>query len=251
VKFLLVYFILATFFHAPDTGKAFDFPIQGKHTYKIHTQPFRFYVFDKKAMLPLDSAQIEVKDSARNLLFTLTTRANGEADTYLDNDVAYLLECRKESKVPDMFYMTRTDALRKKSWIHEDTIFIDPLFRSDCCGRIMPVMFQSNSYALTDTQSLRKILKFMLKYPGTVLEVEGNTDCRGCKAANLEMSKKRAVEVKNYLLNRGIKAEQVVVSYYGDKHPLNECDCHNGKKACDDTDYALNRRVDFKILKFK
>ena len=46
--------------------------------------------------------------------------------------------------------------------------------------------------------------------------VTGYTDRSGDPAVNLHLSEQRAKAVRNYLLERGIQAERILVNYYGD-----------------------------------
>jgi len=77
---------------------------------------------------------------------------------------------------------------------------------------------------------------------GAVFEVVGNTDDSGDAKANLEVSKKRAEAVRNYLIkNCNIEAKKLQVAAYGHTHPIVPNSTEQNRK--------INNRVEFKRLK--
>ncbi len=74
-----------------------------------------------------------------------------------------------------------------------------------------------------------------------VIEIAGHTDDVGSKIANLELSRKRAQSVIDYLVQKGIKVARLQAKGYGETQPLN---ANTGEG-----DRQLNRRIEFRILK--
>jgi len=72
------------------------------------------------------------------------------------------------------------------------------------------------------------------------LELEGHTDNKGDKAKNLELSKRRAQAVKNYLVGRGVPADRIHAEGYGDTRPKADNSTEEGRK--------INRRVEMNIV---
>jgi|GEM_PF-1075277 len=75
-----------------------------------------------------------------------------------------------------------------------------------------------------------------------VFEIAGHTDIRGTDEYNLELSKKRAMAVKEYLVRKfNIPEERLVPKGYGERSPL----CTEGASEKEETPCnALNRRVE-------
>ncbi|HEX8435329.1 outer membrane exchange protein TraB [Archangium sp.] len=69
--------------------------------------------------------------------------------------------------------------------------------------------------------------------------VEGHTDSRASDAYNLDLSRRRAASVMNFLLDSGIAVERVCSAGFGRTRPLAGNDTEEGM--------ALNRRVEFTI----
>jgi outer membrane protein OmpA-like peptidoglycan-associated protein len=71
------------------------------------------------------------------------------------------------------------------------------------------------------------------------VRVEGHTDNKGDAAKNLELSKKRAASVRDWLVKDGIDATRLDAEGYGDTKPIAPNDTAKNR--------AQNRRVDFVI----
>jgi outer membrane protein OmpA-like peptidoglycan-associated protein len=77
---------------------------------------------------------------------------------------------------------------------------------------------------------------------GHKFEISGHTDDTGTAEANLILSKYRAEQVRNYLLDTfSIQPEALIVAYYGDTRPAAPNTSNENR--------AINRRVEFKRLK--
>jgi len=84
-------------------------------------------------------------------------------------------------------------------------------------------------------------LSGILSKRGTmVIEIAGHTDATGPEEYNLQLSKRRATTVYNYLVNSGISKDKVSVKYYGESQPASTNETRDGR--------TKNRRVEFKIV---
>jgi outer membrane protein OmpA-like peptidoglycan-associated protein len=72
------------------------------------------------------------------------------------------------------------------------------------------------------------------------IEVAGHTDSAGKQAYNLDLSKRRASSVRNYLVSRGIAGSRIEVKGYGPAHPVADNATAEGR--------AKNRRVELKRI---
>lgn len=68
----------------------------------------------------------------------------------------------------------------------------------------------------------------------------GHTDSIGTQAYNQKLSERRAATVKNYLVNKGIPAEQIIASGRGELQPVADNRTREGR--------AQNRRVDIEMV---
>ncbi len=106
------------------------------------------------------------------------------------------------------------------------------------------IYFHQNESTLTDFAKLMLVeLSHVLNnQKNIVIEIGAYTDDVGSDQYNVDLSQKRAVAVKNYLLEKGAKPEQMMTKGYGEVSPV--------APNTSDENRAMNRRVEFKILKF-
>ncbi|WP_299250128.1 OmpA family protein [uncultured Cytophaga sp.] len=93
----------------------------------------------------------------------------------------------------------------------------------------------SSSYQSLD--DLAKVLRNNLKFG---LLIEGHTDNVGDDDANLDLSKRRAISVKNYLISKGVAAARLTTDGFGENKPVGTNDTPEGR--------TKNRRVEMNIL---
>jgi len=91
------------------------------------------------------------------------------------------------------------------------------------------------------TESAKKILdevvRSLKENPEVKLDIQGHTDSDGTDAYNMDLSKRRALTVKQYLVDHGIDGSRLTVSWFGESKPIASNDTPEGK--------AKNRRIEF------
>jgi len=103
------------------------------------------------------------------------------------------------------------------------------------------VTFDTNSAIIKPGlySEIGRIANILVKYPQTVIQVEGHTDSTGSESYNMELSTRRAETVKSLLVQRGVDSARILTLAFGETAPI----------ASNDTDYgrAQNRRVEIKV----
>jgi len=104
------------------------------------------------------------------------------------------------------------------------------------------IFFEWDSFTLLPESipDLEEIFHLISDHPSIRFEIGGHTDSSGGADYNLELSRKRAESVRNYLVNRGINDNRIVSKGYGSILPIG--DNHT------DTGRAKNRRTELKVL---
>jgi len=87
---------------------------------------------------------------------------------------------------------------------------------------------------------LAQMVKIVKSHSDLRIKIIGHTDSNGPDRYNVGLSKRRANNIKAYLLTLGIKSDQVVIEFRGEKDPKVSNSTVGGKK--------LNRRVDFEFI---
>lgn len=104
------------------------------------------------------------------------------------------------------------------------------------------IYFTQGSSDLTDFAKLMlvELTHVLATAPRLKLEIGAHTDDVGATEFNQSLSEKRALAVRSHLIEKGVKAAQLIARGYGETSPLAANDS--------ETSRALNRRVEFKIL---
>jgi len=88
-------------------------------------------------------------------------------------------------------------------------------------------------------ESLSKFSGIVASYPGLRFNVEGHTDSTGSVATNSELSLKRAMTVRDYLIEQGVPASSIDVAGLGLSTPIGDNSTTEGR--------ARNRRVEIVV----
>lgn len=100
------------------------------------------------------------------------------------------------------------------------------------------IAFADTNMVLSESAKgrLSSIVEFLKEDP-TVnqIELDGHSDSWGNRLSNRDLSRRRALTVKEYLVEQGIAEEQIIVRFHGERYPL--------KPNNSAVNRALNRRV--------
>lgn len=115
---------------------------------------------------------------------------------------------------------------------------LDTLLQNDV------VEFNPSSAQLTahGRNVLDQIAPVLTASPSLLCEIQGYTDSQGQADANRDLSYRRAIATKNYLVNKGIAPERLSTQGLGDANPIASNDTPEGRRK--------NRRIKF-LLKEK
>ena len=103
------------------------------------------------------------------------------------------------------------------------------------------IVFNKGDITLTDEamRILDQVAITILNYPGQVVEIAGHTDSTGDALANLELSKERAIAVRDYLLGQNVPEGRLQPIGYGETKTVADNETREGQ--------AANRRIEFNL----
>ena len=84
---------------------------------------------------------------------------------------------------------------------------------------------------------MEMVYQIMQEHPDLRLEVHGHTDSTGTAEYNRGLAERRAQSVKDYLVNKGIRAGRIITRSYGEGSPRSSNETEDGRRD--------NRRVTF------
>ncbi len=101
---------------------------------------------------------------------------------------------------------------------------------------LQDVFFGFDSWTLTadGRQSLTQAAKWLRANPAKRLTIEGHCDQRGTLSYNFVLGEKRALAIRNYLVELGVDKTRLMVVSYGKERPF----CNQDAEDC----YQQNRR---------
>lgn len=232
---------------------------------------------DKK---PLPNVKVNITDENGNILQTATTGANG-AFTFsnLPEDKVNMLQVdMNDPRLAKMKKLYIADS--KNNIIHELTVgnggfkyrmlladkrkmgniyVYDPWIvalnlkntskAKDSLDIIENIYYEYQRWDILPAAArvLDKVVKVMTANSGIKIELFAYTDPRGTDAFNLELSQKRADAAVDYMVAHGADKKRIIGKGLGKTHLLNNCGDPN--VHCTETQYAINRRTEFKIIK--
>ena len=108
---------------------------------------------------------------------------------------------------------------------------------SDSVERIQYASVAGEEYLLEDKLLLEQYLPEIKK--AKIVRLEGHCDERGTREYNLALGERRALEVRDFLVVKGVSGKKIRVVSFGEEKPL--------KSASNEKAWAENRRVEISL----
>jgi outer membrane protein OmpA-like peptidoglycan-associated protein/Tol biopolymer transport system component len=211
-------------------------PIKRKH----YTAKLTGLVYDKDSGDPIPLSDIKLVDKTTGKTITIKTDGSGEFTSEIDCD--HLYEITATAAGYDGNTITLNNfALdcKKNGEVHVKI----PLQRA-LVVYLEPIFFDFDKYNIRkpDAQlTLDSLVILLNEYPSLQVNLSGHCDARGSFGYNDILGAKRAKSAESYLLKKGISADRLTTSDYGERKPVNHCVDH---VYCPEPAHQLNRRVD-------
>lgn len=209
---------------------------------------------DPVALLSGKVLDAETKSPVRSLLVFLdsknkeTERTNSSLDsgsykTVLPLGKNYYVKIEAD----DYFQMTDTlkfKNMQKYTELKKDYMLIPKKESGETLSAYEEKMiyFEFNEYDLEESavNVLDSVAAEMKKASGAQIVIAGHADEIGTSEYNMELSRKRAESVKQYLVSKGIDAGRIKTKAFGESRPLVEFKSGRGRKP--------NRRVEISFI---
>jgi outer membrane protein OmpA-like peptidoglycan-associated protein len=138
------------------------------------------------------------------------------------------------------YYLDSQEAKLRKAL---DATGVSVIREGDTIRLVMPghILFDTNIDRVNPSffpvlDSIRDVLQ---EYDETGIHSQGHTDNRGSAGYNLQLSKRRAASVADYLVYQGIASNRILVLGFGETRPIADNATDKGR--------SLNRRVELLI----
>ncbi|MDA9663612.1 OmpA family protein [bacterium] len=162
---------------------------------------------------------------------SLVVSSDGETAFFVSNNSGYGKE--------DIFYFQLPQEMRASNLSELELEIITKEIGEEII--LKNVLFATDSYVLIESSfnELNSLIDYLSSNPSKKIHIEGHTDDIGEVNYNLNLSQKRAEEVFNYIINRGVDIKRISYKGYGENKPIATNNTNNGRKK--------NRRTSFII----
>ncbi len=208
-------------------------------------------VFDMvETDLPVSNANVDiyVKDKTSGERFfvkSTTSDSLGNYKTRLQPDQDYFVVIKKKD------FLGITDEVTTRGLTDKAEINRTAKIMKKPTGVIAIPDFNYDFGRADLNEAQKKILDNMLvemliANPEIIVEIQSHTDSKGNELFNLKLSQKRAENIINYAISKGIEPERLKAKGFGETSPLapNE----NADGSDNPENRAMNRRTEFKII---
>lgn len=198
-----------------------------------------YSVVEEVTKTPLPNAKVVVRDEFGSTIIETTSDNNGKIKLTLEPLTAYKVEVTKDG------YETKTQNIvtgdtdknialtQKKEVVTEDAIVIENIYFD----------FNKSTIKKESELSLNKIVEVLKNNTNMSITINAHTDNKGSESYNQKLSESRAKAAYQYLIKKGISANQLSYKGFGESELLVKCD------KCTAEQDQKNRRIEFKIIK--
>lgn len=113
--------------------------------------------------------------------------------------------------------------------------------------RMQSIYYDFNQYNIREdaARELLILARTLSQYPGLQVVLSSHTDIRGSAAYNQQLSGKRALAARDFLVAQGISPERIRTQVHGELEPAAPC----VTEPCEEPVHQLNRRTEIRIEK--
>lgn len=221
------------------SSKIYSFEVPKEMRPTVSSNYVKGTVYDAKTKDKIE-AKIDLFNLANDSIEStvMSDAQNGDYLIVLNKGSEYALYVNKEGYLFQSLSFNYSEKDGKDVVID---IYLEPIV-SGSKITLNNIFFETAKWDLQEKSKteLNRILKFMKENPSVKIEISGHTDDVGSDAANLDLSRKRAQSVVDYLTKAGIHSGRLLSKGYGETQPL--------IPNTSDENRAMNRRIEFKIL---
>lgn len=202
-------------------------------------------ILDAQTKRPIKNTNIQLRSETNQQTFSsLATDSKGEFLAVLPAGENYQLMAEKEDYIfhTERFELKGIHSIDQPFELEIDLQKVSTEVAESKETILKNVLFESNSDQLLESsqEELNSLAKFMELHSDIHIQINGHTDNIGQAADNLDLSERRALAVKNYLVKAGIAEQRLSAKGFGESKSIADNDSEAGR--------ALNRRTSFEII---
>jgi outer membrane protein OmpA-like peptidoglycan-associated protein len=202
-------------------------------------------VMEKATRLQMDNAKVYLIKNSSKQTQEGVTDADGTFSFIIDPNASYTVKVMRPGFLTVSRVITTVGAKPGKQLQITD-LFMDKLKVNQVID-VPNVYYDLGKFSIRADAAveLDKVVDFLQENPTVTIELASHSDSRGDAASNLELSQKRAQAAVDYIVSKGIDANQIIAKGYGESKLLNGC--KDGVR-CSEAQHQANRRTEIKVL---
>lgn len=203
-------------------------------------------IVDAESNKPVSNVTVYFKGD-NGIIDSITTGSSGEFNfKNLKPDLKYAVTAVKEGFFSDSKNISTIGVKENMEFSKKTGVDLDfGLLKISKKEIVIPNIsydFNQSELKAESKIELDKLARILVETPKVIIEISAHTDEKGGDDYNLSLSQKRAQNVVNYLISKGVSETRMVAKGYGESQPLK-------KNAETEENHALNRRTTFKVIK--
>lgn len=204
-------------------------------------------IMDLETNAPLTNTIVKLYDEEGNEVAETTTTEKATYKFKVEPYELYTIKAEKEGFDPQVAQLNIYNGRQEK---FNKNILLSPAQPSviEKDDRIMIVVdniyfdYDKSSIKTESSATLNKIAAILNAHPSIKINIDAHTDTQGEEDYNLKLSEARAKSTKAYLMSKGISADRMISTGYGESRPMVNCN------KCSEKDHENNRRIEFVIV---
>ncbi len=216
---------------------------------------------DALSFMPVKADIVIQNTIDNNIEYELLSDESGYGEAFLDYDKKYLLIASapgyiNNNKIISILnddprsvvlmdiFLEKAEIAQQNQEIAETTEPAKELLKVGESFILRNIYFDFDKATLRpqSIEELDHLYQFLVNNPTAIVEISAHTDRIGSYEYNINLSKRRAQAVVDYLINKGIDSKRLIAKGYGFTKPVATNSTEEGRQ--------LNRRVEFKILSY-
>jgi len=196
------------------------------------------FTFENEFDIPFSNTEIKLVQSD-NRYYSMITDASGKSSILLNQENSFRIICvvnGSEYEFDNLLEIHKKETLFTLDMDLTLELYSEIIELSD-------VYFLSGEHAIQEQSKseLNEAASFLLSNETVNIEIAGHTDDVGSIIKNKELSEKRALSVKLYLVSKGVHHSRIVCVGYGEIQPIAQNNNSEGRKK--------SRIIEMRILK--
>lgn len=196
---------------------------------------WQILVKDAKSNQPVNALLTSTNDL--DVAFERVSEGNYHSQFSFAPNREYQVRISSKGFLPEMVTVKFSAAQENSKF--SQTVLLKPEPNLNSLASNFSLFYETNDTGPLHREILDIVALRLKSDPSSTVIVSSNTDSHGEESHNLELSKKRAEEVKNYLVRSGIAASRIETIALGESKPQGDNATTDGRR--------MNRRTDLLI----